>query len=215
MLKRNELTIIRISFLLSVLICLAKFAAWFFTHSLVILSDALESVINVAGAGFAWYSIFLSGKPKDIDHPYGHGKIEFFSIGLEGAMIFIAGIVILVQSALLFVHPKQVEEVRIGLWISIAAGTANFILGYLLIKNGKQLQSLALQGNGKHLMSDSYTSIGVIIALLLILATGFKWIDPLASAIAGVISITLVSARFKKYCFFKPCCSLCQLPEAN
>jgi cation diffusion facilitator family transporter len=189
MLKRNELTIIRISFFLSLLICVAKFAAWFFTHSLVILSDALESVINVAGAGFAWYSIFLSGKPKDIDHPYGHGKIEFFSIGLEGAMIFIAGIVILVQSALLFVHPKEVEEVGIGLWISIAAGAANFLLGYVLIKKGKQLQSLALQGNGKHLMSDSYTSVGVILALLLILATGFKWIDPLASAIAGVIII--------------------------
>lgn len=189
MLNRSEIDFIRFSFLLSTLICIGKFTAWFFTHSLVILSDALESIINVAGSAFAWYSIYLSGKPKDADHPYGHGKIEFFSIGFEGAMIFIAGIAILVQAAIQFIHPSQIEQIGLGLWLSIGAGAANFLLGTFLVKKGKKSQSLALLGNGKHLLSDSYTSIGVVVALLLILVSGYQWIDPVASVVAAVIII--------------------------
>ena len=105
LLKANDLFYIRLSFFLSMLICAVKFVAWVMTGSLVILSDALESIINVAAAAFAWYSIYLSNKPRDTEHPYGHGKIEFFSIGFEGAMILIAGIGILVQAVNSFIHP--------------------------------------------------------------------------------------------------------------
>lgn len=185
--QRNELYYIRLSFFISVLICAAKFVAWLFTHSLVILSDALESIINVAGAAFAWYSIYLAGKPRDANHPYGHGKIEFFSIGFEGGMISIAGIGILFQAIQFFIHPKPVEELQTGIWISVIAGIANFILGYLLLLKGKRSNSITLQGNGHHILSDGYTSLGVIVALLLILFTGIHWIDPLASVIAALL----------------------------
>jgi len=187
--QKEELKFIRISFLVSTVLCIVKFIAWYFTHSLVILSDALESIINVAGSAFAWYSIYLSAKPRDEEHPYGHGKIEFFSIGFEGALIFIAGLGILYESIKHFINPVQVHEVGIGLWLVLGTGLSNFVLGYYLLRKGKQKDSLTLQGNGRHIMSDSYTSLGVLIALILILLTGIKWIDPVASTIAGGIII--------------------------
>jgi cation diffusion facilitator family transporter len=187
--KTKELIFIRLSFLISSLICAAKFIAWYITGSLVILSDALESIINVAGAAFAWYSIYLSGKPRDREHPYGHGKVEFFSIGFEGALIFIAGMAILYESVMAFLHPSDVKDTGIGVWIVTGAGLANFLLGFFLVQQGKRYNSITLQGNGKHIMSDSYTSIGVLLALVLILLTGHQWIDPLASFVAGGIII--------------------------
>lgn len=187
--NQKELSYIRFSFLISTLICLIKFIAWWFTHSLVVLSDALESIINVAGAAFAWYSISLSNKPRDTDHPYGHGKIEFFSIGFEGAMILIAGVGILIQAGSFYFRPVQVHDLGVGLWLTIGTGFLNFLLGYFLVRKGKQSGSLTLQGNGKHILSDAYTSIGVITALLLILATGYTWIDPIASTVAAFIII--------------------------
>jgi cation diffusion facilitator family transporter len=196
--SKSELTYIRISFIISLLICGIKFFAWVFTHSLVILSDALESIINVAGAGFAWYSIYLAGKPKDEDHPYGHGKIEFFSIGFEGGMIFIAGVGILAQAFMYFIHPRQLEQIQTGILLSVGAGVANFLLGYFLLLKGKKSNSITLQGNGHHILSDGYTSIGVVAALILIALTGIKWIDPLASVIAAGLLIYTGSKLVRK-----------------
>ncbi|HEX4957198.1 MAG TPA: cation diffusion facilitator family transporter [Lacibacter sp.] len=185
----SVLPYIRVSFIISSLICGLKFWAYWVTGSLVILSDALESIINVAGAAFAWYSIYLAGKPKDLDHPYGHGKIEFFSIGFEGGMIFLAGIGIAVQAVLYFIEPKELVQLETGIWLSIAAGIANFILGSVLLLKGKQYNSITLKGNGHHILSDGYTSLGVILALALIWLTGYNWIDPLASVIAAAVLI--------------------------
>lgn len=196
--KKSELTYIRFSFFISLVICAAKFIAWFFTHSLVILSDALESIINVAGAAFAWYSIYVSGKPKDENHPYGHGKIEFFSIGFEGGMIFIAGMGIFVQAIMYFIHPKELEQLEAGIYLSAGAGVANFLLGYFLLAKGKQTNSITLKGNGHHILSDGYTSLGVIAALILISTTGFKWIDPLASVIAAFLLVYTGSKLVRK-----------------
>ena len=187
--KKNDLFYIRLSFILSTLICAVKFVAWFVTGSLVILSDALESIINVVAAAFAWYSIYLSNKPRDTEHPYGHGKIEFFSIGFEGAMILIAGFGILIQAILFFFNPPELHALTAGLWLTLAGGAANFLLGFFLVKKGKQNNSLTLQGNGKHILSDSYSSIGVLVAIVLILLTGYEWIDPIASAVAAGIII--------------------------
>jgi cation diffusion facilitator family transporter len=188
-LKKNDLVYIRLSFILSTLICAVKFVGWFVTGSLVILSDALESIINVVAAAFAWYSIYLSNKPRDTEHPYGHGKIEFFSIGFEGAMILIAGFGIFIQAILFFFNPPELHALTAGLWLTLAGGAANFLLGFFLVKKGKQDNSLTLQGNGKHILSDSYSSIGVVVAIVLILLTGYKWIDPIASAVAaGIMS---------------------------
>ena len=188
-LKRNDLFYIRLSFIISTFICAVKFVAWFITGSLVILSDALESIINVVAAAFAWYSIYLSNKPRDKEHPYGHGKIEFFSIGFEGAMILIAGFAILVQAVLFFFNPPELQSLTTGVWLTLAGGAANFLLGFFLVRKGKENNSLTLQGNGKHILSDSYSSIGVLVAIILILLTGYKWIDPIASAVAAIIII--------------------------
>jgi cation diffusion facilitator family transporter len=143
----------------------------------------------VVAAAFAWYSIYLSNKPKDKEHPYGHGKIEFFSIGFEGALILIAGFGILIQAILFFFNPAPVQELTTGIWLTLTGGIANFMLGYFLVKKGEKHNSLTLQGNGKHILSDSYTSIGVLVAIVLILLTGYQWIDPLASVIAAIIII--------------------------
>lgn len=193
-----SLKYIRLSFIISTIICAVKFWAFIATNSLVILSDALESIINVVGAAFAWYSIYLAGKPRDEDHPYGHGKIEFFSIGFEGGMIFIAGLGILVQATLYFIKPQELQELQTGIWLSGAAGAANFLLGYFLLVKGRRTNSITLQGNGHHILSDGYTSLGVIAALVLIWITGIQWIDPLASVIAAALLIYTGSKLVRK-----------------
>lgn len=187
--NKQEFSFIRLSFILSTLICVVKFIAYFFTHSLVILSDALESIINVVASAFAWYSVYLSNKPRDAEHPYGHGKIEFFSIGFEGAMILFAGCAIIFQAAQFFLNPVPVHGLTTGVWLTVATGAANFLLGFFLVKKGEKHNSLILKGNGKHILSDSYTSIGVVVAIVLILLTGYQWIDPLASLAAAAIII--------------------------
>jgi cation diffusion facilitator family transporter len=188
-LKKNELFYIRLSFFISLILCGVKFFAWYITDLLVILSDALESIINVIGAAFAWYSIYLSGKPRDKEHPYGHGKIEFFSIGFEGAMILLAGILILFEAVHLLIQPEAAHQAGISFWLMTGTGIANLLLGYLLVTKGKKFNSVTLQGNGKHIMSDSFTSIGVVIAIGLIYFTKIQWIDPVASIVAGSIIV--------------------------
>jgi cation diffusion facilitator family transporter len=188
-LNRNELFYIRLSFFISLILCGVKFFAWYITDLLVILSDALESIINVIGSAFAWYSIYLSGKPRDKEHPYGHGKIEFFSIGFEGAMILLAGILILFEAVHLLIQPEQAHEAGMSFWLMTATGAANLLLGYILVSKGKKYNSVTLQGNGKHIMSDSYTSIGVVVAIGFIYFTKIQWIDPVASMVAGSIIV--------------------------
>ena len=187
--NNKEFSFIRLSFIISTVICGIKFAAYFITHSLLILSDALESIINVVASAFAWYSIYLSNKPRDKEHPYGHGKIEFFSIGFEGALILIAGFAILIQAILFFLNPMPVYDLNTGAWLTAAGGIANFMLGYFLLQKAKQFNSLTLKGNGRHILSDSYTSIGVVAAIVLIMFTGYQWIDPLASVVAASVII--------------------------
>ncbi|WP_341836279.1 cation diffusion facilitator family transporter [Chitinophaga pollutisoli] len=185
---RKELRIILLSLGISLLLTVAKFAAYFLTHSVAILSDALESIINVVAGAFACYSIYLSGKPKDENHPYGHGKVEFFSIGFEGAMIFIAGILILFKAGqFFFVHPG-LEQIDNGLWMIGGTAAANLLVGLYLIRSGKKLGSITLSGNGQHLLTDSYSSMALIAALLVLRFTGLVWIDPLVSVcIAALI----------------------------
>ena len=187
--NQKELFFIRISFIVSLILCGVKFFAWYVTDLLVILSDALESIINVVGSAFAWYSIYLSGKPRDKEHPYGHGKIEFFSIGFEGAMILLAGLLILFEAVHLFIQPQVAEQSAISFWLMFFTGVANFLLGLTLVQKGKKFNSVTLQGNGKHIMSDSYTSAGVLVAVALIYFTGLQWIDPVASVVAGTIIV--------------------------
>jgi cation diffusion facilitator family transporter len=186
-LLRREFRIILLSLLVSVILTAAKFTAYFLTHSVAILSDALESIINVVAGAFASYSIYLAGKPRDENHPYGHGKIEFFSIGFEGAMIFIAGCLILFKAVQYFLGAAVLHGLSHGIWLISAAALANLLLGQYLVRTGRKLSSITLSGNGQHIMTDVYSSVGLIAALAVISFTGWTWVDPAVSVIMGLM----------------------------
>lgn len=173
--------------IVSLLLTGVKFIAYFLTHSVAILSDALESIINVVAGAFACYSIYLASKPKDENHPYGHGKVEFFSIGFEGAMIFIAGCLILFKAIQFFITPQPLHEMGQGLILIAITTLANLVLGMFLVRSGKQLRSITISGNGQHIMTDVYSSAGLVAALLIIRYTGWVWMDPAISLVMGVL----------------------------
>lgn len=157
----------------------AKITAYLLTGSSAIFSDAAESVVHVLATGMALYSIILSAKPADKSHLYGHGNIEYFSAGVEGLLIVLAAMVIIYSSVSDLITGFRPEKLDIGTIIVGIAGAVNLWLGLYLIKKGKQTKSLALVADGKHVLTDSYTSIGVVIGLILVLITGFYIIDPL------------------------------------
>jgi cation diffusion facilitator family transporter len=186
-LTKKGKTIILISLVVSVLLTILKFLAYFRTYSVAILSDALESIINIAAAAFAYYSVYLSALPKDSNHPYGHGKVEFFSIGAEGAMIFIAGCLIFFKAVQYFIFPHVITRLDNGIILVAVTALTNFLLAIFLLKNGKKIRSITITGNGQHVLTDAYSTFGLIIALLLIRFTGWHWVDPAVSLLAGVI----------------------------
>ncbi len=164
-----------------------KFFAYHLTQSNAILSDALESIINVAAGAFALFSIWVSQKPKDDDHPYGHGKIEFISSGFEGAMIFMAGTYILYEAVLAFFNPPAVKQLDLGIYLIAFSGLINFLMGSYLVKYGNKQHSDAMVADGKHLISDTYSSIGLVIGLLLVSLTQILWLDAIIAFLMGLV----------------------------
>ena len=185
--QNNKFKWISISFGLSVVLLFIKFTAYYLTQSNAVLSDALESIINVIASGFAFYSIYLSGLPSDPNHPYGHGKIEYFSSGFEGALIVIAGIVIVIEAIQRLLMPQPVAHLEWGFGLLLLTVVANAVLGYYLQKVGKETQSEALIADGKHLITDSFSSVVVLLGLILISLTGLESIDSIASLLLSVI----------------------------
>lgn len=174
---------------IGILLLGAKFTAYFLTHSNTILTDALESIINVVAGMFALYSLYISAKPKDADHPYGHGKVEFLSAGFEGVLIIIAGVVIISKSVVGFFHPRALEHLDWGLVLVVVSGLINYFLGFFLQRAGKQHGSLTLQADGEHLKSDAYSSAGILIGLVIIYFTGWVWLDNVVAIIFGFVII--------------------------
>ncbi|HVK39959.1 MAG TPA: cation diffusion facilitator family transporter [Candidatus Kapabacteria bacterium] len=178
--------------LISVVVGLAMFAGktggYFITGSAAILSDALESVVHVIATSMALYSIILAARPADPRHPYGYGKVEYFSAGVEGILIVIAAIAICFEATRDIIRGPELRSIDIGVWVVGTAGAINLALGFFLIRTGKRTRSLALVADGKHVLTDSYTSIGVLIGLLLVQATDIVLLDPLF-AIAVAINI--------------------------
>lgn len=170
-------------------IMLLKFIAFFITHSNAILSDALESIINVVAGAFAYYSLWLAAKPKDVDHPYGHGKIEFISAGFEGGLILLTGIIIIGKSIINMFHPVQIQQLDLGAGIAAVAGTANYFLGRFLISTGEKHKSITLVADGKHLLSDTWSSIGLVAGVILIYVTGLVWLDNIFAIVFGIVII--------------------------
>jgi cation diffusion facilitator family transporter len=177
-----------ISFGLSIVLLLLKLLAYYLTSSTAILTDALESIVNVVASGFAFYSIYLSGLPRDENHPYGHGKIEFLSSGFEGALILSAGLFILVQAGYSFFEPKALENLGWGLALVAFTTAANALTGYALVENGKKTDSAALTADGQHLLTDSLSSLIVLIGVSVVWFTRIVWLDSVLSlALAGLI----------------------------
>ncbi len=164
-----------------------KFFAWWLTNSNAVLTDALESIINVVAGFFAIYSVVLTAKPKDANHPYGHGKVEFLAAGFEGGLIAIAGLLIIGKAFYNLVFPQPIQKIDIGLVLTAASGIVNFGLGFALFQQGKKSRSLTLQADGKHLLSDAYSSGGVIAGMGLVWLTGLVWVDNATALIFGFV----------------------------
>ena len=171
-----------------------KFFAWWLTNSNAILTDALESIINVAAGCFALYSIWLSAQPSDENHPYGHGKIEFLAAGFEGALVFLAGVVILAKSIYNIVYPQPIGQLDFGMLLVGISGFVNYVLGAVLRREGKKSHSLILQADGAHLQSDAWSSLGLLGGLALLWLTGWTWVD---SATAMIFGCVIVIAGFR------------------
>jgi cation diffusion facilitator family transporter len=186
--QKSKFKWISISFGVSVLLLLVKFTAYYLTQSNAILSDALESIINVIATGFAFYSVSLSGRPRDPNHPYGHGKIEYFSSGFEGALIIIAGVFIVIEAIQRLLVPQPVAHLEWGFGLLLLTVVVNGGLGYYLQKVGKKTSSEALMADGKHLQADSLSTVLILFGLVLIALTGLPWLD---SAVSLVLSLVI------------------------
>jgi cation diffusion facilitator family transporter len=179
---------------------IVKFVAYLLTDSTAILSDALESIINVVASGFALYSIYLSDQPPDTSHPYGHGKIEYFSVGFEGALIILAAVAILYKAIPVFFRVQVIAQLNLGIILLLGTAAINLALGLFLIRIGRRARSIPLVADGKHLLTDVYTSVGVVGGLLLVKLTGWHGWDPLA-ACAVAINIVITGWRLLKESF--------------
>jgi cation diffusion facilitator family transporter len=194
---RREARAAALAAVVAVALTVAKFVAYYLTGSAAIFSDALESIVNVAAALFAIYSLSLAHTPADPDHPYGHGKIEFFSGGFEGGMIVLASLAAIGKAIDTLIHPSlHLENLGIAVVVLCSALLVNGGAGAALIRTGRRAGSITLEADGKHLMSDAVTSLFALAAVLLVRLTHLTWIDPVMAMVVAVyvcgIGIALV-----------------------
>ncbi len=175
-----------LSLVVGVVLLMVKYYAYLLTESTAVLSDALESIVNVVAASFALGGLVFAGRPADRTHPYGHGKIEFFSAVFEGGLITFAAVLIVYEAGATFFYGVALRSLDVGLAIVFGAGLANLGLGLFLMRTGERVQSITLIADGKHVLSDFWTSLGVVVGLGLVRVTGIVWLDPAVAAIVGV-----------------------------
>lgn len=186
--------LLRISVVVAIATIALKTAAWAISGSVGLLSDALESLVNLVGAVFALSMVTIAKRPADDDHPYGHTKAEYFSSGFEGLLIFGAAMAILWASINRLLHPQPLEQVGWGMVLSLVSTALNGGLAVVMLRAAKQYRSAALEGDGRHLMTDVWTSVGVVLGLLLAMWTGWEWLDA-AIAIAVALHILKEGAK--------------------
>jgi cation diffusion facilitator family transporter len=176
-----------------------KVVAYYVTGSQAVFSDALENMANVVTAGFAVYAIRLAHRPADADHPYGHGKIEFFSAGLEGSMVLLAAVYIVGKVAMSFLKNEEpvVHQLDMGLVLMAVALVGNAALGFSLWFRGRKNNALTLEAGGIHLMGDALDSVAVLAAIAIVRATGWQWVDAVA-ALAVAVYIAALGLRLLK-----------------
>ncbi|MBL7787655.1 MAG: cation transporter [Chitinophagales bacterium] len=178
-----------IAVVVGIVLLAAKFAAYYLTHSNAILTDALESIINVVAGVVALMSLYLAALPRDQNHPYGHGKVEFLSAGFEGTLIALAGAVIAAKSIYNFFHPHELHQLDVGLGLTAVAGAINYAVGAVMVRNGRNTNSITLIAGGKHLQSDAYSSLGLVIGLIIIYFTQQIWLDNVVALVFGGIIV--------------------------
>lgn len=175
-----------------------KFVAYNITHSVSILTDALESIVNVVAGFIGLYSLYVSAKPKDVNHPYGHGKAEFISAAVEGTLVLSAGAVIIYSAVKSIFLPHRIINIDTGIYLVAGTAVLNWILGFITIKQGKRNNSLALTASGKHLQTDSYSTGALIVGLVVIAFTQLAWIDSIIAVGFGLFIVYTGYAIIRK-----------------
>jgi len=173
----------------SSVLLIAKFLAYYLTHSVSILTDALESIVNVVAGFIGLYSLYVAAKPRDMDHPYGHGKAEFISAAVEGTLVLSAGLLIIYNAVKNLIYPVPISDLDLGIYLVAGTAVVNWLLGAISLRQGKKNNSLALIASGKHLQTDTYSTIAIIIGLLLISYTNYYWIDGVVAICFGLFII--------------------------
>ena len=179
-------SLLRISIAVAVCTIVLKMLAWWVTGSVGLLSDAMESFVNLAGATFALAMVTIAQRPADDDHPYGHTKAEYFSAGFEGLLVVAASIAIIWASVDRWLHPQPLLRLDWGLGLSMLSTVLNGALAWIMLRSARAHRSMALEGDARHLMTDVYTSVGVVIGLGLAHVTGWWWLDPLAGVVVAL-----------------------------
>lgn len=172
---------------ISILLLIGKVVAYQLTNSVGILTDALESIVNVLAGVLSLISIGVALKPKDANHPFGHGKVELLSASVEGLLIAVAGAIIIYEAIYRFFVPSEIQKLDIGILIIAIAGLINYIMGVYSIKIGKKHNSIALISGGKHLKSDTYSTIGLVLGLFILYLTDYHWLDSTIAILFGLI----------------------------
>ena len=186
--------LLRISIAVAVVTILLKTAAWLLTDSVGLLSDAMESLVNLASAAFALLMVTIARRPADADHPYGHHKAEYFSSGFEGLMIIVAAIGIIWAALHRLQNPQPLGALGLGLTLAVLSSALNGALAWVMLQSSKQHRSMALEGDAHHLITDVWTSAGVVLGVGLVAWTGWQWLDP-AVAIGVALNILRVGAK--------------------
>lgn len=182
----------------SLLILCGKFATFYITNSVGILTDAVESIVNVIAGLISLFSLHWASKPRDREHPFGHGKMELISASVEGLLISVAGVMIIFEGVKRLYTPSGVEKIDIGIIVVAVAGLINYLMGWYSVRIGKRYQSMALIAGGRHLQSDTYSSIGLVAGLLLLFYTGIVWIDSALALIFGAVIVVTGISILKK-----------------
>ncbi|MBK6470799.1 MAG: cation transporter [Betaproteobacteria bacterium] len=181
-------TYLKISIAVALATIALKTGAWWVSASVSLLSDALESLVNLAGAMFALAMVTIAARPPDDDHPYGHHKAEYFSSGFEGVLIFAAALAIVIAAVHRLISPQPLEAVGLGLVLSVVSSVMNGVLAWTMLRKARAARSMALEADARHLFTDVWTSAGVVVGLLAVMATGWQWLDPVI-AIAVALNI--------------------------
>jgi cation diffusion facilitator family transporter len=180
--------------IISIFLFAIKITAYFITHSVAILTDALESIVNIVAAFIGLYSLSIAAKPRDEDHPYGHGKIEYISAAIEGVLIVVAGFAIIYSAIQNLIVPKEIRELDYGIILITVTAVVNYAMGYWCVLVGKKNNSIALLSSGKHLITDTITTIGILVGLILFKLTNLYWID---CVVAIIVALVIIYTGFK------------------